>query len=104
VATHTISPASRIREGQLICFEVGGRRLVVGRTARGWFALDDACPHAGGSLSEGMLDGSAVICPIHGYAYDVATGEGLDDGAEVRVHPCTVEGDVLHIQIQEDER
>jgi nitrite reductase/ring-hydroxylating ferredoxin subunit len=100
---HTLSPASRIREGQLLCFTIGRRRLVVGRTARGFFALDDACPHAGGSLSEGMLDAGSVVCPIHGYAYDVTTGEGLDDGAEVRVHPCVLEGDVLRIEIQEEE-
>jgi nitrite reductase (NADH) small subunit len=103
LAWHTLSPASRIREGQLLCFTIGDRRLVVGRTARGFFALDDACPHAGGSLSEGMLDAGAVVCPIHGYAYDVTTGEGLDDGAEVRVHPCVLEGDVLRIQLEEDE-
>ena len=103
VSWHTLSPASRIREGQLLCFEVGGRRLVVGRTAQGYFALDDTCPHAGGSLSEGMLDAGAVVCPIHGYAYDIVTGEGLDDGAEVRVHPCVLEGDVLRIEIREDE-
>jgi nitrite reductase (NADH) small subunit len=102
LAWHTVSPASRIREGELRCFEIAGRRLVVGRTARGYFALADTCPHAGGSLSEGLLDGEAVVCPIHGYAYDVTTGEGLDDGAEVRVHPCVLEGDVLRIQIEED--
>jgi nitrite reductase/ring-hydroxylating ferredoxin subunit len=103
MSSHTISPASRIREGQLVCFEVGGKRLVVGRTAQGYFALDDRCPHAGGSLSEGMLDSGAVVCPIHGYAYDVVTGEGLDDGAEVRVHPCVLDGDVLRIELREDE-
>jgi nitrite reductase/ring-hydroxylating ferredoxin subunit len=97
-----LSPASRIREGQLVCFEIGGRRLVVGRTAQGFFALDDTCPHASGSLSEGMLEAGAVVCPIHGYAYDVVTGEGLDDGAAVRVHLCVLEGDVLRIQIEED--
>ena len=102
MAWHTLSPASRIREGQLLCLEIGGRRLVVGRTPQGFFALDDVCPHAGGSLSEGLLEAGHVICPIHGYAYDIVTGEGLDDGAEVRVHPCVLEGDVLRIQIVEN--
>ena len=99
---HTVSPASRIRVGQVVCIRVAGRRLAVGRSERGYFALDDACPHAGGSLSEGMLEGSALVCPIHGYAYDIVTGEGLDDGAEVRVHPCVLDGDVLRIEITED--
>ena len=100
---HTLSPASRIRAGQVLSFTVAGRRLAVGRTARGCFAMDDRCPHAGGSLGEGMLDGEALVCPIHGHAYDVTTGEGLDDGAEVRVHPCVLEGDVLRIQIGDEE-
>ena len=104
MSRHTISPASRIREGQVLCFTVAGRRLAVGRTARGYFALDDRCPHAGGSLGEGLVDGETLVCPIHGYAYDVVTGEGLDDGAEVRVHPCALDGDVLRIQLQEEER
>jgi len=99
---HTVSPASRIREGQVVCLEIAGRRLAVGRTARGFFALDDRCPHAGGSLGEGLVDGESLVCPIHGYAYDTATGEGLDDGAEVRAYPCALEGDVLRIQIEEE--
>ena len=103
MSAHTLSPASRIREGQVLCFTIAGRCLAVGRSARGFFALDDRCPHAGGSLGEGLVDGEALVCPIHGYAYDVTTGEGLDDGAEVRVHPCVLDGDVLHIQIQGEE-
>jgi len=96
---HTLSPAFRIRVGQVLCVTIAGRRLAIGRTTRGFFALDDRCPHAGGSLGEGLLDGEALVCPIHGYAYDVTTGEGLDDGAEARVHPCELEGDVLRIRI-----
>ena len=103
MSSHTISPASRIREGQVLCFTVAGRRLAVGRTARGYFALDDRCPHAGGSLGEGLVDGESVVCPIHGYAYDVTTGEGLDDGGEVRVHPCVLDGDVLRVQLRDEE-
>jgi nitrite reductase (NADH) small subunit len=103
MSAHTLSPASRIREGEVRCFTIAGRRLAVGRTARGFFALDDRCPHAGGSLGEGLVDGESLVCPIHGYAYDVTTGEGLDDGAEVRVHPCVLDGDVLRIQVQHEE-
>jgi nitrite reductase (NADH) small subunit len=100
---HTLSPASRLRVGQVACFTIAGKRLAIGRTARGYFALDDRCPHAGGSLGEGLLDGETVVCPIHGYAYDVVTGEGLDDGAEVRVHPCELDGDVLRIRLANPE-
>ena len=100
---HTLEPASRLRQGEVRCFRIAGRRVAVGRTARGLFAMDDCCPHAGGSLGEGMLEGDCVLCPIHGYAYDVRSGEGLDDGEEVAVYETRLEGEVLHIRLDDDE-
>ena len=39
-----------------------------------WFALDGLCPHAGGPLGRGCLEGTAVTCPWHGWRFDVTTG------------------------------
>jgi nitrite reductase (NADH) small subunit len=96
---HTLSPASRIRVGQVLPFTIAGRLLAVGRSASGYFAVDAICPHAGGSLGEGDIEDECVICPVHGYAYDVRTGEGKDDGARVRVHRVELAGDVLRIEL-----
>lgn len=41
------------------------------------FALKDACPHKGGPLSQGMVHGRAVACPLHGWNIDLATGEPM---------------------------
>lgn len=41
------------------------------------FALMDACPHKGGPLSEGIVHGQSVTCPLHGRVIDLATGEGV---------------------------
>ncbi|HLU39424.1 MAG TPA: Rieske 2Fe-2S domain-containing protein [Planctomycetota bacterium] len=40
----------------------------------GFCALDNSCPHAGGALAEGHLDGGEVSCPWHGWRFDLATG------------------------------
>jgi len=64
-------------------FPVGSRRTVqvLGRDvalfhlAEGLFALDDRCPHRGGLLSQGDLDGLHVHCPLHAWRFDVRTGE-----------------------------
>jgi nitrite reductase (NADH) small subunit len=40
------------------------------------FALRDSCPHKGGPLSQGIVHGHAVTCPLHGRVIDLATGEG----------------------------
>lgn len=47
------------------------------------FALDDACPHKGGPLSEGIVHGRAVTCPLHNWVISFETGQaqGADDGA-----------------------
>ncbi len=37
-------------------------------------AISDTCPHAGGSLGMGKLDGKIVICPVHGMKFDVTNG------------------------------
>lgn len=68
--------------------------IAVFRTARDEvFALDDRCPHKGGPLSEGIVHGGQVTCPLHGMVFDLATGlaQGPDDG-QVRTHAARVEG------------
>jgi len=57
------------------------------------FALDDRCPHKGGPLSQGIVHGHSVTCPLHNWAIDLATGEALapDEGCTHRV-PVRIEG------------
>lgn len=46
------------------------------------FALEDRCPHKGGPLSEGIVHGHKVTCPLHNWVFDMNTGEaqGADNG------------------------
>lgn len=46
------------------------------------FAIDDACPHKKGPLSEGIVHGNAVTCPLHNWVIDLETGlvNGADEG------------------------
>lgn len=47
------------------------------------FALDDRCPHKGGPLSQGIVHGASVTCPLHNWVFDLATGlaQGADEGS-----------------------
>jgi nitrite reductase (NADH) small subunit len=56
------------------------------------FALEDRCPHKGGPLSEGIVHGTSVTCPLHAWVFDLNTGQalGADNGA-VRVFAVRVE-------------
>lgn len=57
------------------------------------FALEDRCPHKGGPLSEGIVHGTQITCPLHAWVFDLATGQaqGPDEGA-VRTFPARTEG------------
>ncbi len=56
------------------------------------FALDDRCPHKGGPLSDGIVHGTKVTCPLHGMVFSMETGaaQGPDE-ARVRTHRIRVE-------------
>lgn len=56
------------------------------------FALDDRCPHKGGPLSEGIVHGASVTCPLHGWVFDMSSGmaQGADEG-EITTYGARVE-------------
>ena len=56
------------------------------------FAIDNRCPHKGGPLSEGIVHGTSVTCPLHNWVFDLATGtaKGADEG-QVRTYPARTE-------------
>lgn len=56
------------------------------------FAMNDRCPHKGGPLSEGIVHGTSVTCPLHAWVFSLQTGaaHGADDGA-VATYPVRVE-------------
>lgn len=67
--------------------------IAVFRTAENEaFAIDDACPHKGGPLSQGIVHGRFVTCPLHNWviALDSGAAQGADKG-QVRTYPLTIE-------------
>ena len=55
------------------------------------FALDDRCPHKGGPLSDGIVHGHNVTCPLHSLVISLETGTAPADGSHVRTHGVRVE-------------
>lgn len=73
VALATLGPGT-MREVAL-----DGRSVLLVRLAEQVHAVDGICPHAGGVLADGDLDGSRVRCPEHGATYEVTDGSVLVD-------------------------
>lgn len=56
------------------------------------FAASDTCPHKGGPLSEGIVHGRQVTCPLHNWVFSLETGaaQGADQG-QIQTYPLRLE-------------
>jgi nitrite reductase (NADH) small subunit len=75
--------------GKVAVFRTGDDRV---------FAIDDHCPHKGGPLSQGIVHGASVTCPLHNWVISLETGkaQGADEGS-VRTIPLKTEGGTIYI-------
>jgi nitrite reductase (NADH) small subunit len=95
-----LGPVESIPDQSLQGRLIQGVRLCVGRSGDSRFAIDDTCPHAGGSLSEGLVDGDLVICPLHAWGFETETGACLDDPhCSVNAYPVRVEDGRIEVLV-----
>ena len=80
--------------------EVNGKQVALFNVGDKYYAIDDTCTHAGGSLAEGSIDGTEVTCPWHGATFDIASGKvtGAPAQDDVKVYNVIVEGEDIKIE------
>lgn len=79
----------------------GDLRIAVFRTADDEvFAINDKCPHKGGHLSQGIVSGKRVTCPLHGMNIDLADGQSVapDEGC-TGTYAVKVEAGTVYLQL-----
>lgn len=75
-------------------------RLAVGRTGDAFFAVDGICPHAGAVLGDGSVDDGLLLCPVHAYAFDVASGRCDEDpSCSLKSYPVEVRDGVVRVRL-----
>ena len=81
--------------------ERAGGNIAVFRTAQQTvFALLDRCPHKGGPLSQGIVHGEAVTCPLHSWQIDLVTGQAkAPDVGCARHFPVKVEAGFVFLAL-----
>lgn len=89
--TMDVGASTDLGENQMKLLHVGNKRLVLARTATGYVAFDDRCPHRGGSLAGGSMMCGTVQCPWHGSQFDVRSGDVKAGPAKERIATYLVE-------------
>ncbi|WP_161888601.1 Rieske (2Fe-2S) protein [Pontibacter russatus] len=94
---------ARVGLRKLHQLQLDGRDICFAHTAAGFFAVADACPHMGRSLSHGTTNClNEVICPWHSYAYSLGSGRERDYRTrDAPIYPVEVRSDGVYIGIRQ---
>lgn len=96
-----VASVGDVKPGEGKAVEVEGKTIAVFNVEGKFYAIDDTCPHQGGPLSEGEVEGTEVTCPWHAANFDLRTGGVVSGPTEegVSSYPTRIVGDDVEIEI-----
>jgi len=90
-------------EEQVMEAEAKGVPICLARVEGRFVALDNVCPHRQGPLGGGSIEGGAVVCPWHAWAFDLKTGMAVAPAKGcVAVYPVRVEAEEVLVELPEE--
>lgn len=91
--------ASALTPGQGTLVSVDGRDVALFRRGDEILAIGNECPHQAGSLCDGWVEGDIVICPLHGWEFDLRSGACMTvPGEDVPRYTATVEHGAIYLE------
>lgn len=104
-----IANTSDVLVGHKLKVTLEGKDIMLTNLGGTYYAMDNTCPHMGGSLSDGRIEGTSIVCPRHGAAYDIVTGQAVKDAKilfitskvhNVHIYPVKVEETEIFINLE----
>ena len=101
VEWYAVCEADDLRPGQAASIRVNGRTLAVFNAEGGLHGMEGTCLHQKANLAAGTLHGPILECAMHGWEYDVRTGECLTlPGTKLELHPIKVDAGKVWIGLE----
>jgi nitrite reductase/ring-hydroxylating ferredoxin subunit len=95
-----VAQLADIPDGERKIVQVDGLSIGVFHHKGSWYALRNSCLHRGGPVATGNLVDDKIICPWHGFTYDVTNGQLLTDpSARLEMYPVTVRDGEVYLRI-----
>ncbi len=93
-----VGEVNDLKPGQGRLVQVDGRDIALFNVNGTYYAVDAVCPHEEGPLHEGEVDGETIVCPWHGYDFNMKTGEcSVDSELRVTTFVVKTEGNDVFI-------
>ena len=85
--------------GEMKMVEADGEAILLANVNGEIHAVSDICSHAGASLSDGLLEGQEIECPLHGNRYNVITGAYLDGPGpeDIPRYTVQIDGEIIFV-------
>ncbi len=88
------------KEGTMSPIVVQGRKLFVTQNAGKLYCAENRCPHEDIELTLGCLKGNRVVCSLHGFSFDLASGESSDSDVDnMQTYHVKQENNEIHIEL-----
>ncbi|MFQ5847394.1 MAG: Rieske (2Fe-2S) protein [Candidatus Methylomirabilales bacterium] len=95
-----VATTSEVASGQAKRVEVDGKVIALFNLEGTYHAIDNSCPHRGGPLSEGPVEGEVVTCPWHGSKFSAKSGDVLTPPAQTGVSSYHVRVSGVDIEVE----
>ena len=96
----TVATVQEVPPGASKVVYVQGEMIAIFNVDGRFFAIDNTCPHRGGPLGAGYLDGTIVRCPLHYWPFDLRTGESPGSPVDrVLTYAVRLEGDQVQVEV-----
>lgn len=99
--TFVVGKINDLRPGTCVNFALpDGNELAIYNVGGEFYATENSCPHRGAPLSDGILSGHIVECGLHGWQFDVRSGECLTVREKIRTHRVRVEDGLIKVDLE----
>jgi nitrite reductase/ring-hydroxylating ferredoxin subunit len=95
-----IAAVSEIPPGSGKVVELDGNSIAVWNLGGNFHAFQNVCPHRGGPVGEGEIEGNTITCPWHGWSFDVTTGlSPVNPNAKLTRYEVQVDGSDIKVSV-----
>jgi nitrite reductase/ring-hydroxylating ferredoxin subunit len=102
VARVKVLDLSALTPGQGVLVSLDDRDVALFKRGDEVLAIGNDCPHQGGSLCDGWAEGEIVVCPLHGWEFDMRSGACMTvPGENVPRYVATVEDGAIYLEAVE---
>jgi nitrite reductase/ring-hydroxylating ferredoxin subunit len=101
---HSLIPEAEFPAEGKIAAKLGGWHVLVAKTDDGLFAVNDRCTHQAALVSTGRIRRGAVMCPLHGARFEMATGRCVGGAyKDLRTFAVRVEGGQIEVCVPDEQ-